>query len=64
MPMRPREMVKLLKKHGFVEVSQNGSHLKMLNEKSNRTTIVPIHARDLTVSTQNKILKQAGIKGE
>ena len=36
----------------------------MWNEKSNRSTIVPIHARDLTVSTQNKILKQAGIKGE
>lgn len=29
MPMTPKEMIKLLKKNGFEEVSQNGSHVKM-----------------------------------
>ena len=27
MPMTPREMIKHLKKNGFREVSQNGSHM-------------------------------------
>jgi len=62
MPMRSREMVRLLKKNGFVEVSQSGSHLKMFNKRTGKTTIVPIHSKDLSVSTQNKILKQSGIK--
>lgn len=29
MPMTPKEMIKHLKKNGFEEVSQNGSHLKL-----------------------------------
>ena len=28
MPMTPREMIKHLKKNGFEEISQNGSHVK------------------------------------
>lgn len=31
MPMTPREMIKLLRKNGFEEVSRNGSHVKMKN---------------------------------
>jgi len=30
MPMKPREMIKLLQENGFVEVSKNGSHKKMI----------------------------------
>ncbi len=30
MPMTPREMIKHLKKSGFEEISQNGSHVKTL----------------------------------
>lgn len=26
MPMTPKQMIKLLKKNGFYEISQNGSH--------------------------------------
>lgn len=28
MPMTPKQMIKLLKKNGFYEISQNGSHKK------------------------------------
>ncbi|MGP4117217.1 type II toxin-antitoxin system HicA family toxin, partial [Levilactobacillus zymae] len=32
MPMKPRQMIKLLKENGFIEKSQNGSsHLKLYN---------------------------------
>ena len=33
MPMTPREMIKHLKKNGFEEISQNGSHVKMKNQE-------------------------------
>ena len=26
MPMKPKEMIRLLKKNGFIKISQNGSH--------------------------------------
>lgn len=54
MPMTPKEMVKLLQK--------NGSHQKMYNPKTNLTTSVPMHNKDLGVGLEHKILKQAGLK--
>lgn len=47
MPMTPKQMVKHLKKNGFEKVSQNGSHIKMSNEDSGITVIVPYHSKDL-----------------
>ena len=62
MPIKPREMIKLLKENGFVEVSQNGSHKKMFNSKTNKTIIVPIHSKELKKGTEQAILKDAGLK--
>jgi predicted RNA binding protein YcfA (HicA-like mRNA interferase family) len=62
MPMTPREMITLLKKNGFEEVSQNGSHVKLINRETNRQTIVPYHAKDLKKGLEQQILKQAGLK--
>lgn len=47
MPMTSREMIKHLKKNGFQIVSQNGSHVKMRNDKTGRQTEVPYHCTDL-----------------
>ena len=62
MPLSPQEMIKLLKNNGFVEVSQNGSHLKLYNAKNNRTVIVPCHSKGLKKGLEQAILKQAGLK--
>lgn len=62
MPMKPREMIKLLKDNGFSEVSQNGSHKKMFNPKTNVTIIVPMHSKELKKGTEQAILKDAGLK--
>ncbi len=62
MPITPREMITLLKKNGFVEVGQNGSHKKMYNPQTNKTTIVPYHSKSLKKGTEQNILKQAGLK--
>ena len=61
MPMTAKQMIKLLKKNGFIEVSQNGSHVKLKNS-DNITVIVPNHAKDLKKGTEQQILKQAGLK--
>ena len=52
MPMKPREMIKLLKGNGFIEVSQNESHKKMFSPKTNVTIIVPIHSKELKKGTE------------
>lgn len=47
MPMTSLEMIKYLKRNGFIEVSQNGSHIKMRNTESGKTVIIPYHCKDL-----------------
>ena len=62
MPMTLREMIKHLKKNGFTEISQNGSHVKLKNESTGRQTIVPCHSKFLKKGLEQEILKQAGLK--
>lgn len=62
MPLTPKEMLKLLKKNGFKIVSQNGSHVKLKNEKTGRQVIVPYHSRELKKGLEQAILKEAGLK--
>ena len=62
MPMTPKEMVKFLRKNGFISVSQEGSHQKFKNPITNRQTTVPIHRKELSKGLEQTILKQAGLK--
>lgn len=62
MPMTPKEMIKYLKKNGFEEVSQNGSHRKLKNPETGRTLIVPYHSKTMKKGLEQAILKQAGLK--
>lgn len=62
MPMTSKEMIKFLKKNGFREMSQNGSHVKMKNEETKRTVIIPYHSKELKKGMEQAILKQAGLK--
>jgi predicted RNA binding protein YcfA (HicA-like mRNA interferase family) len=57
-----REVVKQLKNHGFIEISQTGSHLKLFNDQTQRTAIVPIHkGKIIPIGTLKAIEKQSGI---
>ena len=64
MPMTPKQMIRLLEQNGFVLVSANGSHYKYHNPTTNKTTVVPFHAKDLKPGTEKNILKLAGLKEE
>lgn len=61
MPMTPKEMIKFLKRHGFREVGQNGSNVKLKNYKTGRQTIVPYHGKAMKKGLEQAILKQAGL---
>jgi len=63
--LNAKQVINQLKKAGFVEVSQSGSHLKLFNSETCRTAIVPIHSsKDLPLGTLKSIEKQADIKFE
>lgn len=62
MPRTAREIIKLLKKNGFIKVSQNGSHAKYKNFETGNITIVPMHKGDMPKGTEDDILKKAGLK--
>lgn len=60
--MTAKEILKELRKDGWKEVNQTGSHLQLKHPiKSGRVT-VPVHSGDLPKGTLNSILKQAGLK--
>ena len=56
MPMTSSEILKYLKKNGFIVISQNGSHVKMKNRRTHKTVIVPCHAKDLKKGMEQAIL--------
>lgn len=62
MPMTPKQLIKYLRKNGFREISQNGSHIKLKNYETDRTVIVPYHTKALKKGTEQAILKQAGLR--
>lgn len=62
MPMTPKQMIKLLESNGFRQTHSNGSHFFFRNDETHRTTTVPVHAKGLKKGTENKILKDAGLK--
>ena len=62
MPLTPKQMIKLLKKNGFKEMSQNGSHVKLKNVITKRQVIVPYHSKEMKKGLEQAILKEAGLK--
>ena len=56
-----REMVAALKRAGFLEDDQRGSHLRLWHPTRRLVTTVPIHPGDLPRPLVKAILKQAGI---
>ena len=57
---RPKEVVRILEKKGFVFFSQVGSHAQY-RHSDGRKTSVAMHPKDLPKGTFAAILKQAGI---
>ncbi len=59
--VRPTDVVAALKRAGFAEKRQRGSHVILWHPLRRRTTIVARHGRDLPAPTLKQILRQAGL---
>ena len=63
MPMKPREMEKLILADGWVFKEQNGSHRPYIHPTKPGKVTIPFHkGNDLTKRTEDSIRKQAGLK--
>lgn len=62
--LRPREVVAILERLGFVEVRQRGSH-KQFRHPDGRVTTVPFHAgRDIAPALLRQIARDIGLTVE
>ncbi|MBU4352931.1 MAG: type II toxin-antitoxin system HicA family toxin [Nanoarchaeota archaeon] len=57
-----QEIIRILENHGFVQVGQKGSHIKL--RKENKTVIVPHPKKEIPIGTFHSILRQSGMKKE
>jgi len=61
--MKCQEIIKILKKDGWFEVVQNGSHKHFKHAIKPGKVTVPMHkVKDIPIGTLQSIYKQAGLK--
>ena len=62
MPMKSREMEKLILADGWMFKNQEGSHKNYIHPTKPGKVTIPFHTKDLPKGTENSIKKQAGLK--
>ena len=55
------KLIRALKRAGFLELQQRGSHLNFKHPIRGNHTTVPIHGGDIKRGLLKQILKQAGL---
>ncbi len=60
--LTPKEVIKILERHGFILDRVKGSHYIYYQPKTKRIVVVPLHKRSLPKETLLEILKQSGIE--
>ena len=59
--MTSKKLLKILKKNGWKEVSQKGSHKKLVKDGMS-PIILPMHNRDIDIGLLEAILKCANLR--
>ena len=62
MPLKPREMEKLILANGWIFKSQTWSHRHYTHPTKQGKVTIPFHGKDIPKITEKSILKQAGLK--
>ncbi len=62
--LKPRDVIKILKLHGFIELRQVGSHLHIYHPVRKLRATIPMHNKDLKKKTLLSIFRQANIRLE
>jgi predicted RNA binding protein YcfA (HicA-like mRNA interferase family) len=60
MPVKDKDLLKLLKQNGWTEVRIHGSH--HILRKGDKTETVPVHGKDVPTGLLEAILKRTGLK--
>ncbi|MBS6396149.1 MAG: type II toxin-antitoxin system HicA family toxin [Clostridiales bacterium] len=55
-------MIQHLQNNGLKTISQNGSHVKLLNPQTGKSVVVPYHSKGLRKGLKKAILQQTGLK--
>lgn len=57
-----RQIIKVLKRHGFIHISQKGSHVKFRRlENPTLTVIIPDNRKEIPLGTFKSILRQSNL---
>jgi predicted RNA binding protein YcfA (HicA-like mRNA interferase family) len=62
--LNARQILQALRRAGFVEVNQRGSHLYLTHPETGHTTTVPVHPGDVDRWLLRQIIQQAGLTEE
>jgi predicted RNA binding protein YcfA (HicA-like mRNA interferase family) len=62
-PIKPKKLIKILLKLGFFERDAEGSHV-FFRHHDGRTTVVPIHNKELSKGLLRKILNDVQLSVE
>ena len=58
-PLKPREVEKILFENGFIPNVSKSSHKQYFNPKTKAHVTVPFHSRDLAPGTLRSIVRQS-----
>lgn len=62
MPLKPREMEKIVLADGWIFKTQLGSHKHYVHPTKPGKVTIPFHNKDIPKGTEKSIFKQAGLK--
>lgn len=62
MPIKPKEMEKIILADGWIFKSQEDSHRHYVHPKKPGKVTIPFHCKDLPRGTEISVLKQAGLR--
>ena len=62
-PIKPKKLIRILISIGFTERDAQGSHV-FFKHKDGRTTVVPVHNRELSKGLLRKILNDVQLSVE
>ena len=60
----PKEVIKRLKKLGFIEDRQSGSHKIFYHPETKDRAVVPYHLKELPKGTLSAILRESNVSKE
>ena len=57
-----KKVIQKLKKAGFIETHQRGSHVYLKSDDGSKIVTVPMHGKDVPIGTlYNIVIRQAGL---